>query len=335
MAIKTLQIFKSGTHPAMDGRDYTFTAADLAATAAAYTPAAHEAPITIGHPATDLPAYGWVASLAVVDGALEATPAQVDPAFAELVASGAYKKISAKFYHPTQKSNPVPGTYYLRHVGFLGAQPPGVKGLRDPSFADLSDDNECITLELAFSEPLPSQPPVPASPVNTPKESTVNEEEAAQLRAENEALKKRIESAEAQALANAAAAVNAENTAFAEKLASEGRLISAEQPVVVAMLNAASPPPGSAGIEFAEGNKKMPLADAMRGFLAALPKRVSMDEQASRERVAAAAGGADDDGVAYAEGTEPERIKQDKAIRAYMVAHKTDYVSAAHAVMTK
>jgi hypothetical protein len=29
----------------------------------------------------------------------------------------------------------VPGVYYLRHVGFLGAQAPAVKGLRSPSFA--------------------------------------------------------------------------------------------------------------------------------------------------------------------------------------------------------
>ncbi len=52
------------------------------------------------------------------DGALSATPRQVDPAFAEMVEAGRFKKISASFYAPSASGNPVPGTYYLRHVGF-------------------------------------------------------------------------------------------------------------------------------------------------------------------------------------------------------------------------
>lgn len=132
----TIQIFKTGKHTAMSGTALSFTETDLSATAAAYDPAKHEAPIVCGHPSHDAPAYGWIRSLAFADGALEADPAQVDPGFAELVAGGAYKKISASFYTPDSPSNPVPGVYYLRHVGFLGAQPPAVKGLRNPSFAE-------------------------------------------------------------------------------------------------------------------------------------------------------------------------------------------------------
>lgn len=33
----------------------------------------------------------------------------------------------------------MPGVYYLRHVGFLGAQPPAVKGLKPVEFADAED----------------------------------------------------------------------------------------------------------------------------------------------------------------------------------------------------
>jgi hypothetical protein len=64
-----------------------------------------------------------------------AEPDQVDAAFAELVNAGRYKKISGSFYTPDAPANPVPGVYYLRHVGFLGAQPPAVKGLKSASFA--------------------------------------------------------------------------------------------------------------------------------------------------------------------------------------------------------
>jgi hypothetical protein len=58
-----------------------------------------------------------------------------------------YRKISAAFFPPDSKSNPTPGTYYLRHVGFLGAASPAVKGMPDPQFAmsewDLSDCQAC------------------------------------------------------------------------------------------------------------------------------------------------------------------------------------------------
>lgn len=120
----------------MSGQGFSFSEADLRATVTAYDPAKHEAPLVVGHPSHDLPAYGWVKSLAFSDGALDAIPAQVNPDFAEMVAAGAFKKISATFYGPDSPSNPVPGVFYLRHVGFLGAQPPAVKGLRSPSFAD-------------------------------------------------------------------------------------------------------------------------------------------------------------------------------------------------------
>lgn len=133
---KTIQIFKPGKHVAMSGAALSFSETDLAATAAAYDPAKHEAPLVVGHPKHDDPAYGWVGKLAFADGALDVEPVQVNTDFAELVASGAFKKISASFYSPDSPSNPVPGVYYLRHVGFLGAQPPAVKGLRNPCFAD-------------------------------------------------------------------------------------------------------------------------------------------------------------------------------------------------------
>ena len=138
-ATKTLHIFKPGRQTAMNGLTLEFSESDLAASAAAYDPAKHEAPIVIGHPKHDAPAYGWVKSLATADDGLQAEPHQVDAAFAELVEAGRYKKISASFYLPDAPNNPVPGVYYLRHVGFLGAQPPAVKGLKAAEFADAED----------------------------------------------------------------------------------------------------------------------------------------------------------------------------------------------------
>lgn len=134
--MKPFELFRVGKHTSASGSTLAFGESDLQAAVAAYDPALHEAPIVVGHPKDNHPAYGWIKSLSFADGTLVAEPAQVDADFAEMVAAGRFKKRSASFYTPDSPSNPKPGTYYLRHVGFLGAQPPAVKGLRDVSFSE-------------------------------------------------------------------------------------------------------------------------------------------------------------------------------------------------------
>lgn len=145
--MKRIEIFKPGTHTAMSGETLGFTEEQLRAAAAAYDPALHEAPVVVGHPRADGPAYGWVKSLNYSES-LSADLDQVELQFAELVNAGRFKKVSAAFYKPDSAANPVPGVYYLRHVGFLGAQPPAIKGLKQIEFADASDD----LVELEFGE---------------------------------------------------------------------------------------------------------------------------------------------------------------------------------------
>lgn len=142
-----IEIFRAGRHVDMAGRTVEFSERDLQRIARRYDPALHEAPIVIGHPKHNSPAYGWVAAARAKGPSLFAMVDQVNANFAEGVRSGAYKKVSASFYLPNSPSNPKPGDYYLRHVGFLGAQPPGVKGLEPVSFAD--DGNDVITVEFA------------------------------------------------------------------------------------------------------------------------------------------------------------------------------------------
>jgi hypothetical protein len=133
---KPISILKPGSFRSMSGQDVSFTAADLEQAAAAYDPALHEAPIVVGHPKTDDPAYGWIKSLKVVEGELVAEPHQVDEQFADLVGAGRFKKVSPALYRPDAPGNPKPGHWYLRHVGFLGAQPPAVKGLKQVALAE-------------------------------------------------------------------------------------------------------------------------------------------------------------------------------------------------------
>lgn len=137
--MKRLQIFKPGRHTATNGKVYEFGEAQLEAAAAAYDPAVHEAPLVVGHPKMDAPAYGWAKSLMFGEGTVQAEPHQVDAEFAELVNAGRFKKISATWYLPDAPGNPKPGVLYLRHIGFLGANPPAVKGLRSASFAEAEE----------------------------------------------------------------------------------------------------------------------------------------------------------------------------------------------------
>ncbi|HAG2570842.1 TPA: peptidase [Salmonella enterica] len=131
-----IHIFRAGTHTDMHGRRINFSDADLNEIAQNYNPALHEAPIVVGHPKTDAPSYAWVRGIKKDRDGLKAEPRDIDPQFAELVKNRRYSKVSASFYCPESPGNPTPGKYYLRHVGFLGAQPPAIKGLKQVSFAE-------------------------------------------------------------------------------------------------------------------------------------------------------------------------------------------------------
>jgi hypothetical protein len=118
------EIFKTGTHTDNAGRKKQWTEGDLLNIFSKYNPAEHEAPIVIGHPVNNAPAYGWVEALKVSDGKLFAKFKQVADNFKEWVNQGRYKKKSIAIYPD--------GT--LRHVGFLGAVPPAIKGIADSQF---------------------------------------------------------------------------------------------------------------------------------------------------------------------------------------------------------
>lgn len=133
------EIFRAGTHVSADGTEVTITEDDLRKTAAVYNASLHEAPIVIGHPVSNGPAYGWVEQLDVKDGILLASAKDVDDGLKDLVVNGKYRKISSSFYLPNSPVNPKAGTWYLRHVGLLGAQAPAVKGLKDARFEEAGD----------------------------------------------------------------------------------------------------------------------------------------------------------------------------------------------------
>jgi hypothetical protein len=142
-----------GEHTDSEGDRVVIDVAFLEAVVANYDPSLHEAPVVIGHPKTDAPAYGHVAALRLNNGRLERQFSEVNIEFEKLVKSGAYKKRSDAFYLDP-KIAPGGRVPYLRHVGFLGAQPPAIKGIEDIHFA--GDGGKTVSAEvntaISFSE---------------------------------------------------------------------------------------------------------------------------------------------------------------------------------------
>lgn len=135
-----LHIFRGGKTIDAHGQRITFDEASIAKIARDYnavlaTNPGLDAPIVIGHPIDNAPAYGWIKRLVAKGLDLFAEPQQMDSAFQELVQLGRYKKISSSFYLPGSPANPIEG-YMLRHVGFLGAMPPAIKGLKSTVFRE-------------------------------------------------------------------------------------------------------------------------------------------------------------------------------------------------------
>lgn len=136
---KCIQIFRSGVHTTSSGEGITFSEMDLDIMAVSYNELnddGYKAPLCIGHPENNQPSFGETGGLINRDGKLYAL-IKPNTTLADNVKSGRYKKVSAAFYRPGDKQNPIGDRgWYLRHIGFLGAQPPAVKGMEPIVFGE-------------------------------------------------------------------------------------------------------------------------------------------------------------------------------------------------------
>ena len=138
MPTQFFKIFRTGTHTTMAGQALTFAENDLSATAAAYPHMTKKAPLVLGHPADDGPALGTVLGLHYKDGALFAL-ADASDELTGLVRAKKCVSVSCAFFPKDDPRNPAPGVWGLKHIGFLGSQPPAVKGLGPLEFAEPID----------------------------------------------------------------------------------------------------------------------------------------------------------------------------------------------------
>lgn len=137
-----IEVFKKGTHTDAAGNTKDWTDSDLKTIVDKYNNQPeedkHEAPVVVGHPDTDSPAYGWVEELKVEGDKILAKLKDLTPQFVEWVKKGLYKKRSISLY----------SNLLLKHIGFLGGVPPAVKGLADPAFEN-DAANDFTTIEFA------------------------------------------------------------------------------------------------------------------------------------------------------------------------------------------
>lgn len=119
------EIFRTGTWTDASGNTRDWTEEDLDTIVGNYKPEEDEAPLVIGHPETDSPAYGWTEGIKRVGEVLFAKGKEVVSEFEDMVKQGLFKNRSIRLS---------PDGTRLLHVGFLGAAAPAVKGLTNVNF---------------------------------------------------------------------------------------------------------------------------------------------------------------------------------------------------------
>ncbi len=298
-----IPIMKTGKHTDSNGVEHAFDEARLDHIAASYDPTQHEAPEVIGHPEDNAPAWGWVESLKRMGDMLYYKARDRAPEFTDMLKKKLFKKRSLSLYPD--------GT--LRHVGWLGAVPPAVKGLPDVAFSDKGSIFEfeefaprgvnrkekgpmkffewlkgLAAKEGVTLDDLPqsfSEADVKAAKEQAAKEAREKAEadfaeerkkKDAEFKGREDALRKREADARTKGI-----------TEFCEALKKQGRLIPAMDRLGMG-ITAFMQEIGKieAAIEFGEEGKKekqTPL-EFMQKFLAALPPQIEFKEVASGDK---------------------------------------------------
>lgn len=273
-----IHALRPGTWPASP-EDITITAEDIAAAAAAYDPAIYRAPVVIGHPETDLPAWGWILGA-------EARPdglwldAELGPEMVDLVRERRYGAVSLALWPPESPGNPSPGAWSIKHLGFLGAVPPAVKGLARVLFAEgdvrcfgTSADAVSITLADRPAQILKSIPGSTSTETLMPDAATTTDIQLAER-------ERQLTEREQRLAEHERTVRRAQYSAELEPHIAATRVLAAERDELVDLMDrlAACDP-----VTLAEGATKGAL-DAFRAFIGRLAPRVDLRTLSADDR---------------------------------------------------
>ncbi|MCH5149420.1 MAG: hypothetical protein J1G30_02025 [Spirochaetales bacterium] len=137
-----IPFFKVGTFESQDGQKRSYTLQDLQEIERRYNERKEKAPIVIGHPAkNEEKPLGTIESVKIFKEKLFAFVDGVDSKFFKAFKSGAYRFCSVALQDLD-----------IRHIGFLGAMPPAIKGLGDTFIIKEENDIKELGLKLSDGE---------------------------------------------------------------------------------------------------------------------------------------------------------------------------------------
>lgn len=260
-----IEIFRAGDYGAK-GR---FTTGDLDQVVNNFNPM-DGAPVVVGHPKEDSPAWGWVNKLWRSGNSLMATVRDIHPKFAHALAEKRFKNRSVKLFKAPD------GKWKLAHLGFLGAALPGVEGMEP---LKLSAEGEEIEIEWDFAQCEFSAVSLESTHQSQKHQSQekgtmaqedqpgVTPQERDQLQKQIDALQSALETAEADRTHAEDAARRSGFSAWADAQAQAGRISRSQVEEVTAFMMTL-PHAGDTSRFTAGGTKTSPAA-WFKGFVEA------------------------------------------------------------------
>lgn len=250
-----IEVFRGGLQTDSAGQSSYWHSDRLDEIVQTYNPSRHEAPLVIGHPEHDSPAWGWVEAVKRDSDKLFVKFKDVAGEFLDLAQRGLFKKRSVAFYPPDHPQNPHPGKWHLRHVGWLGAMPPAVKGLKNVTFGDVpgtsfefseinhkqTEESNMKTVEQLQAEldaltARYNEQVNKAQTLEADLKKIQNEKAAGENDAKFNEMKQAADAAKAEVAMLQKKLFEQEESAFCDNLVKEGKLTPAEKEYEVAEL---------------------------------------------------------------------------------------------------
>lgn len=216
--MKLCQIFSAGKHTDSKGNTKEWTTEDLDKIVYQFENVHKNAPICVGHPQTNSPAYGWLDNVKRIGNGLYCTFKDVQDEFKTAVNKGLFKNRSISLDKDLN----------IRHLAFLGGQAPAVKGLEQFCFE--SQENDTV-VEFSDYEDISIEDDIQKKERN---EKLETEELKEQLKAKDEEIAKLKREADEQKQAQKIK----EFEDFADNAIANGNILPKHKESIVNILNA-------------------------------------------------------------------------------------------------
>ena len=275
-----IEAFKAGTHTDSRGRVKTWGQDDIEKAVTTFDNK-NEPPNVIGHPADNMPAYGWInAAKRVGEGMnskLLVKLKEVPKAFEDMIRAGRFKKRSISFDSEGR----------IRHLGWLGAATPSVVGLLN---VDLNIGDETSSIEMDLGEVTPNNFSAEDDMADEKKDKEIQElkdsiaakdKEIATQKSEFTTHKTETEGAITKLTEKynnfvtehskvLEASADAQRGALVDQLVADSKILPADKPMVVAFAKAvAKGAEGQEPVDFSgeEGAEKKTLEVHFMGYI--------------------------------------------------------------------